>query len=260
MWRDLESLTMPSIANPPYLMEEIAQNCRNFRELKIMGPFDLLFASTLNMYLPKLKVLSLRCTTLNRDALILILDGLQNLEVLNISHCLLIDVPLAPAPKKIIKKLDRTILQKAARLRKFLTCMEDSCIMCQRTKNDEGIMRWYKYEEGLWKDDEVSSLALWLPEHYGDCFFSELETIAYTPFFFLFSGGFGGWDWRLLWNNRIRLVNKKHRWKPCFVVCELSSHLSVSEHYVYKVTGKWFIFGFSSSWSVFFFLGSSVIT
>ncbi|KAK9181751.1 hypothetical protein WN944_024890 [Citrus x changshan-huyou] len=160
MWRDLESLTMPSIANPPYLMEEIAQNCRNFRELKIMGPFDLLFASTLNMHLPKLKVLSLRCTTLNRDALILILDGLQNLEVLNISHCLLIDVPLAPAPKKIIKKLDRIILQKAARLRKFLTCMEDSCIMCQRTKNDEGIMRWYKYEEGLWKDDEVSSLAL----------------------------------------------------------------------------------------------------
>lgn len=31
-----------------------------------------------------------------------------------------------------------------------------------------------------------------------ETFFSELETIAYTPFFFLFSGGFGGWDWRLL--------------------------------------------------------------
>lgn len=160
MWRDLESLTMPTIANPPYLMEEIARNCPNFSELKIMGPFDLLFASTLNTYLPNLKVLSLRCAMLNRDALILILDGLQNLEVLNISHCLLIEVPPAPAPKKIIKELDETILQKAARLHKFVRCMEDSCIMCQRTKNDEGLMRWYRYEEGLWKYDEVSSLAL----------------------------------------------------------------------------------------------------
>ncbi|XVF09857.1 hypothetical protein REPUB_Repub07fG0133100 [Reevesia pubescens] len=160
IWRDLESLTMPSIANPPYLMEEIANNCKNFSKLKVMGPFDNSFATTIIMYLPKIRVLSLRCSMLVKDALISILDDLQNLDVLNISHCLLIEIPPPPSPRRIMKELDQSILEKASRLREFVTCMKDSCIMCQRTRNDEGLMRWYKYEEGLWKADEVSSLSL----------------------------------------------------------------------------------------------------
>ncbi|KAJ4825785.1 hypothetical protein Tsubulata_029408, partial [Turnera subulata] len=159
LWKDLESLTMPSIANPPYLIEEIANNCRNFSQLKIMGPFENLFASTLVNSLPTLKVLSLRCSLITKEALLSILE-LQGLEVLNISHCLLIEAPPPPAPRRVMKELDQTILNKAARLREFLTCMDDSCIMCQRTKTDEGIVRWYKYEEGLWKADEIASLAL----------------------------------------------------------------------------------------------------
>lgn len=151
---------MPSIANPPYFMEEISRNCKNFSELKIMGPCDVLCASTLVAYLPKLKVLSLRCSLLNKDALLIILDGLKHLEVLNISHCLLIEVPPHPAPKRVVRELDPCILERASRLRLFLTCMEDSCLMCERTRNDEGLVRWYKYEEDLWKDDEVCSLAL----------------------------------------------------------------------------------------------------
>ncbi|XP_031255645.1 F-box/LRR-repeat protein At3g48880-like [Pistacia vera] len=131
-WRSLESLTMPSIVNPPYLIEEIAVNCKNFNELKIMGPFDILFDSMIVKFLPRLKVLSLRCSAIVKDALLLILDDLPNLEVLNISHSLLIEGPLlSPVmPKKIIKKPDKIILEKAARLREFLTCIEHSCIMC----------------------------------------------------------------------------------------------------------------------------------
>ena len=159
-WKDLESLTMPGIANPPYLMEEISKNCKNFRELKIMGPCDKFFASTLATYLPTLKVLSLRCSMLYKEALIIVLDSLPHLEVLNISHCLLIEVLPPPGPKKVVSEIDQSIIEKASRLREFLTCMKDSCTMCQRTKIDEGLMRWYRYEEGLWKADEVSSLAL----------------------------------------------------------------------------------------------------
>lgn len=160
IWQDLESLTMPSIANPAYLLEEIANNCKNFSELKVMGPFDNFFAATIITYLPKIRVLSLRCSMLVKDTLISILDELRNLEVLNISHCLLIEIPPPPAPRRIMRELDQCILDKASRLREFLTCMKDSCIMCQRTRNDEGLMRWYKYEEGVWKADEVSSLSL----------------------------------------------------------------------------------------------------
>lgn len=160
MWKDLESLAMPSIANPPYIMEEISKHCNKFSELKIFGPCDILFVQTLIRYVPNLKVLSLRCSILHMDALLLILNGLKNLEVLNISHCYIVEDPPAPATRRVVDKLDDTIMEKGSRLRKFFTCRDDSCIMCQRTKDDEGLMRWYKYEEGLWKEDEVKSLAV----------------------------------------------------------------------------------------------------
>ncbi|XP_060203579.1 F-box/LRR-repeat protein At3g48880-like [Lycium barbarum] len=159
MWEDLESLTMPSIEDPPCVMTEIGRSCKNFAELKIMGPCDLLFASTLVEYLPNLKVLSVRCTVLSKPALVIILEGLKKLEVLNISHCLITEVP-PPEPMEILTELDESILEKASRLREFLTCMSDSCIMCQHTRNDEGLLRWYRYEEDLWKVDEVKSLAI----------------------------------------------------------------------------------------------------
>ncbi|KAF3638960.1 F-box/LRR-repeat protein [Capsicum annuum] len=166
IWGDLESLTMPSILDPASVIEEIGRSCRNFAELKIMGPCDMLFATALVSYLPNLKVLSVRCAMLSKPALVIILEGLKMLEVLNISHCVITEDPLPapedppPAPMTILTKLDESILEKASRLREFLTCMSDFCIMCQRTRNDEGMMRWYKYEEDLWKVDEVKSLAI----------------------------------------------------------------------------------------------------
>ncbi|KAG5630166.1 hypothetical protein H5410_001883 [Solanum commersonii] len=87
-------------------------------ELKIMTPYDILFASALVSFLSNLKVLSVRCMELSKPALVILLG-----------------------------------------VRKFLTCMSDSCIMCQHTRNDEGFMRWYKYAD-LWKLDEVKSLAI----------------------------------------------------------------------------------------------------
>ncbi|XP_031281978.1 F-box/LRR-repeat protein At3g48880-like [Pistacia vera] len=115
-WRSLESLTMPSIMNPPYLIVEIALNFKNFSELKVIGPFDVLFASTIAKFLPNLKILSLRCSVIVKDAILLVLDNQPNLEVLNISHCLVIEGPLLPSlmPEKIIKKLDKIILENAA--------------------------------------------------------------------------------------------------------------------------------------------------
>lgn len=159
-WENLESLTMPSISNPYHVMEEISRSCKKFSELKVMGPCDVYFASTLAEFLPNLKVLSIRCSVLFKEALIMLLDRLPGLEVLNISHCLVVDAPPLPAPKRALRALDKSILDRARRLKKFVTCMSESCIMCQRTRNDEGLIRWYKYEEDLWREDEVSSLVV----------------------------------------------------------------------------------------------------
>ncbi|CAH2080116.1 unnamed protein product [Thlaspi arvense] len=147
---------MPSISKPYSVFSSIAMNCKNFRELKVMGPINLSFVQVLVQLLPDLKVISLRCNSIDQDALITILDKMESLEVLNISHSYLLRQETI-----IVKELDKTIMNKASKLKRFITCMErDTCVMCQRTEEDEGIMRWYKYEEGLWKADEVASLHL----------------------------------------------------------------------------------------------------
>nr|GEX22842.1 hypothetical protein [Tanacetum cinerariifolium] len=101
MWKDLESLTMPSISDPFYIMDEISKNCNNFSQLKIM-------------------------------------------EILQPS-----------APKNVFEELDEEIIRKARHIREFITCMNDVCVMCKRTRLDKGLLRWFNYEEGIWKEDEV---------------------------------------------------------------------------------------------------------
>ncbi|PIA35771.1 hypothetical protein AQUCO_03500260v1 [Aquilegia coerulea] len=154
-WKELESLTMPSIRDPPYFLDEIARSCKNFTQLKIMGHFDVLFASTIAERLPNLKVLSLRCSLLYKEALDIILDNLEHLKVLNISHSFLVEKPPPPATKRILRQLDESIRVKASRLRIFLTCQDEFCVLCQRMITDDGYLRWYKYEKRLWMKDEV---------------------------------------------------------------------------------------------------------
>ncbi|KAG5616183.1 hypothetical protein H5410_016007 [Solanum commersonii] len=62
--------------------------------------------------------------------------------------------------KMLDLSLDESILEKSSRLDKFLTLITHSCIKCQHTLNDEGLIRWYENEEDLWKVDEVRSLAI----------------------------------------------------------------------------------------------------
>uniref|UniRef100_M1CYR5 Integrase core domain containing protein n=1 Tax=Solanum tuberosum TaxID=4113 RepID=M1CYR5_SOLTU len=74
-------------------------------------------------------------------------EGLKKLKVLNISQCKITEYLPPLAPMKILTELDESICKKASWLDKFLTCMSDSCITCQHTRNDEGFIRWYKYAD-----------------------------------------------------------------------------------------------------------------
>lgn len=159
-WPELESLTMPSIKDPGYILEEIAINCNNFSQLKIMGTFDIAFARNIYIFIPKLKVLSLRCSPLYREAVDLILDNLECLEVLNISHCLFVEKLQYPLPpRRLSKEIHEDTVKKASRLSDFFTCQEKPCVLCKLMIIDDGYIRWYKCEEGMWRKDEVSSLA-----------------------------------------------------------------------------------------------------
>ncbi|KAG5630063.1 hypothetical protein H5410_001780 [Solanum commersonii] len=90
-------------------------SCKRISELKIMTLCDILFASTLVLFLLSLKVLSVRCTELSKPALVILLDGLNKLKVLNISHCIITEYHPPPAPMEILIELDQSILKKASR-------------------------------------------------------------------------------------------------------------------------------------------------
>ncbi|KAJ3682214.1 hypothetical protein LUZ60_014787 [Juncus effusus] len=160
-WPNLQSLTMPTIAHPPYILQEISRSCPNFQELKIMGTFDLLFASSIISHLPHLKVLSLRCSRVMKDALIVLLTSVQDLECLNISHCLILEMV---GRKHEVRELDERVFKAGGFLKRFLVCegkrKDGGCVMCERMVVDEGLMRWYRYEEDAWRYDEVASLDL----------------------------------------------------------------------------------------------------
>ncbi|KAK6802962.1 hypothetical protein RDI58_000746 [Solanum bulbocastanum] len=150
---------MVILEEPAYVIEKIGRSCKKIFELKIMTPYDILLVFALVSFLPNLKVLSMSSTELSKPALVILLDGLKKLKVLNISHCIITKYLSPPAPMKILTELDESILEKVSRSDKLLTCMSDSGIMCQSTRNDEGFMRWYKYAN-LWKVDEVKFLAI----------------------------------------------------------------------------------------------------
>ncbi|ESQ31922.1 hypothetical protein EUTSA_v10005418mg [Eutrema salsugineum] len=155
--KKLESLTMPSLVNPHFVFSAIRENCKKFRELKIMGPINLFCIQNLVCLLPKLEVLSLRCNSIHIDALAKIFEKMKRLEVLNISHSYIefgedttTEIPW------------RTKIEKASQLKQFVGCVDPgTCVICQWTEKDEGFMNWNMYDDdGLWKEDEVSSLHL----------------------------------------------------------------------------------------------------
>ncbi|PIA27674.1 hypothetical protein AQUCO_07600085v1, partial [Aquilegia coerulea] len=154
-WPELESLTMP--CSGKHVFKHIGKNCKNFTELKIMdGPFDILIAANISYYLPKLKVLSLRCSLIHEEAISFILENMKHLEVLNLSHSLFVIEP--EKPQWFLTTLDNSILEKASRLKRLITCENICCAFCQRMAIDKGYLNWYKLQS-LWRTDEVSSLA-----------------------------------------------------------------------------------------------------
>uniref|UniRef100_A0A452YJS6 F-box domain-containing protein n=1 Tax=Aegilops tauschii subsp. strangulata TaxID=200361 RepID=A0A452YJS6_AEGTS len=49
------------------------------------------------------------------------------------------------------------------------------CVACQRMMLDEGILRWYRYEDWFWRRDEVRSLDL---KDYGRLFGAQCEMLT----------------------------------------------------------------------------------
>ncbi|KAJ9147893.1 hypothetical protein P3X46_030007 [Hevea brasiliensis] len=147
--KELRSLTLPCNYFPTKILQTIGINCPKLTKLKVMCPFDHDFANTLFIYFPNLKALSVRCTIVHKDALRLTLMLFDDLDVLNITHSLLMDFNPSEGPTIFKCESDKSIAEQASKLKAIFWRQTESCIMCQRVHNDLGRPKWNEYEEGL---------------------------------------------------------------------------------------------------------------
>ncbi|KAG7539108.1 F-box-like domain superfamily [Arabidopsis suecica] len=103
-WKNLRTLVI--IKNPlntgTLELQAVGENCTNLTNLKFVGLLDEHLADQIVLHLQSLKILSLRCSFLYRRGLSrLLLNGLKNLEILNLSHSIVVDT----FPKLHFRKL-----------------------------------------------------------------------------------------------------------------------------------------------------------
>ncbi|KAJ7944888.1 F-box/LRR-repeat protein [Quillaja saponaria] len=165
MLEGLESLTVPCVTCYSYMLEAIGKNCRNFSELKVLCPLDIEFAESLIKHIPKLKILSLRCSLVYTEALRCILKGLEYLEVLNLSHSMFfaeLDHEGAETSNILIQRGGEIpAAMDVSRLERLVACQgETSCFLCQLMLENPSVGgRGYRFQEAMWREDEISSLA-----------------------------------------------------------------------------------------------------
>ncbi|KAM2504435.1 hypothetical protein PS1_038357 [Malus domestica] len=142
-------------------MKLVGSYC-NISQLKVMCPskFDLVCARAIVAYNPKLKILSLQCTTVHKKTLVFIMSEMEELEVLNVSHCTFIDDFERPKYSYRFEKPGESIVAQASRLKEFLVCPRQLCDMCAGgVVDDEEVSIWHRFEKEIWRKDKVSSLS-----------------------------------------------------------------------------------------------------
>ncbi|CAL9064146.1 unnamed protein product [Musa banksii] len=166
--RDLESLTMPGNACSLRMMKTMSVSCKSFSELKVIGCFPRRFGMTVALYLPGLKVLSLRCCRTSMVAIEMILGSMDHLEVLNLSHAMVqleVGSEVMPLAKGFEEMAGKFVLEKASSMLSSFWYCENyvSCGGCRRMMD-----RRLRHENGFWWHDEVVSLDLGKEAHDDD--------------------------------------------------------------------------------------------
>ncbi|RWW01661.1 hypothetical protein GW17_00035285, partial [Ensete ventricosum] len=121
-FRDLESMTVPGNTSPR-IIKTMSMSCKSFSELKVIGCFPKRFGIRVALYLPGLKVLSLRHCRISMVAIEMILGSMDHLEVLNLSHALVqleVGSEVMPLAKGFKEMTCKFVLETASTLSSFL--------------------------------------------------------------------------------------------------------------------------------------------
>ncbi|CAE6133298.1 unnamed protein product [Arabidopsis arenosa] len=150
-WKNLKTLIMAhnDFFIWPYTFEfrVVGENCSNLNNLKIMGYLDNKDAVEIVRYLQSLKRLSLRCSSVNFKGVLLLIRGLGNLAILNLTHCQYFrcnSITINNVVQASTQKLDKLII-----------CSKNDCKVCKDRPAMFGLDALY---EKYWRNDEIKEL------------------------------------------------------------------------------------------------------
>ncbi|XP_061366568.1 F-box/LRR-repeat protein At3g48880-like [Gastrolobium bilobum] len=159
-WGGLESLTITSMVKHADIFSAIGKYCKRITELKFTCAFEDFHANYLIKCTPNLKFLSIRSVMVNKKGLCRVLQSLEHLEVVNICHSLIVERP-NPRSRVVVYRIHdlRNHLDITC-LRKLLFC-KGRCLRCKYIGRENNPTRLSPYGtfEGIWRDDEIPSLA-----------------------------------------------------------------------------------------------------
>ncbi|CAH8312294.1 unnamed protein product [Eruca vesicaria subsp. sativa] len=150
-WKNLKTLIIPDdYLTGRFEFQAVGENCSNLTNLKYLGYLENKIAKLIVGYLKNIKKLSLRCSFFSRPGLLLLITGLQKLEILNISHSKELD--MIPDHREVVTM--ENIIQAVNEKRlKFICCWLDNCTVCKsRSRFDT----FWSYGSKHWRNDEIN--------------------------------------------------------------------------------------------------------
>ncbi|CAF1702372.1 unnamed protein product, partial [Brassica napus] len=146
-WKNLKTLIIAHDVplTETFEFQVVGENCSNLTNLKYLGGLGKETAEEIVRYFKNIKRLSLQCAYVSRPGVLLLITGLQNLAILNVSHCKEFDDETVTMDN---------IVQAATQKRvRFIRC-SNNCT-CRNKRWLEGL-RTYGSES--WRKDEIKEL------------------------------------------------------------------------------------------------------
>ncbi|XP_010422116.1 PREDICTED: putative F-box protein At4g11580 [Camelina sativa] len=148
-WKNLKTLIMANdFTWGSFEIRVLGESCSNLNNLKLVGFYILGndAAEGIVHYLQSLSRLSLRCSLIDVEVVLLLIRGLRNLAILNLTQY------------KILRwyfMMNDVVQAATQNLDKLITCSEYDCQVC---KDRSRMFREQKFYEKHWQNDEIKEL------------------------------------------------------------------------------------------------------
>ncbi|CAF2125223.1 hypothetical protein BRARA_C02681 [Brassica rapa] len=146
-WKNLKTLIVAHDVplTETFEFQIVGENCSNLTNLKYLGGLGKETAEEIVRYFKNIKRLSLQSAYVSRPGVLLLITGLQNLAILNVSHCKEFDDETVTMDN---------IVQAATQKRvRFILC-SNNCT-CRNKPWLEGLTT---YGSESWRNDEIKEL------------------------------------------------------------------------------------------------------